>query len=167
MRNSLGDNDETLWEVRPDGSRMDPWMFTNSLTLVDNEGEVYIYSTGSKGGLNAIGQLCKIYGQEYRQRPGQVPIIELANDFYIHNTYGKTYVPVFEVVGWTDEGAIDVSNATEEPAELPPPPPPVPALARGQRAANPTPRATVAAPASREMMMMSHSISNGKRTPRF
>lgn len=160
-RSALGDNDPAMWEKDDrSGAPRDPWMFTNSLTLVDNEGETYIYSTGSKGGLNAIGQLCKAYGQEYRQRSGMVPIVELANDFYIHATYGKTYVPVFNLVGWTDEGAIEM-GATDEsgPAELPAPAP------KGQRAANPMPRAAAAAPPP--PAQRTSTTTSPSRAPRF
>lgn len=113
-RESLGDNDPALWEKDDrSGAPRDPWMFTNSLQMVDNAGEIYIYSTGSKGGLNAIGKLCKAYGLEYRMRPGMIPVIELANDFYMHAKYGKTYVPVFNLVGWTKADKLSLGDAAE------------------------------------------------------
>jgi hypothetical protein len=137
MRNSLGDPDPGMWEVGTDAKPRDPWVFTNQLQLIDAEGNLYLYSTNSKGGLNAIGQLCKAYGQERRQRPGMIPIVELSNDYYMHREYGKTYVPKFELVGWTEANTLDMDGG----AELPPPAA-EPAKATGQRAANPTKGAT-------------------------
>jgi len=110
-RDHLGDLDESLWELDDRGKPRDPWIFTNTLELATDDGEIYIYSTGSKGGLNAVGKLCKAFGLEYRQRPGMVPIVELGNDFYMHATYGKTYFPVFTLVGWTN--AEDPSTAPQ------------------------------------------------------
>jgi hypothetical protein len=145
MRNSLGDPDPGMWEVGTDAKPRDPWVFTNQLQLIDAEGNLYLYSTNSKGGLNAIGQLCKAYGQERRQRPGMIPIVELQNDFYMHREYGKTYVPKFELVGWTEANTLDMDG--EAAAELPPPAA-EPAKAPGQRAVNPPPAAKAAATTS-------------------
>lgn len=118
QRNELGDLDEKLWDSDDKGNPRDPWQFTNVIEFVSTEGETYIYSTGSKGGLGAIGKLCKAYGKEYRQRPGQVPVIDLERDSYNHKTYGKTYFPVFNLVDWVDEDALD-AIAGEKPAEEP------------------------------------------------
>jgi hypothetical protein len=159
MRNSLGDPDPGMWEVGTDAKPRDPWVFTNQLQLIDAEGNLYLYSTNSKGGLNAIGQLCKAYGQERRQRPGMIPIVELQNDFYMHREYGKTYVPKFELVGWTEADTLDMDGETREQvtitaadvgdvaAVL------GPKAAPGQRAANPTKGATAPSP------------GNGAKTP--
>lgn len=150
-RASLGDMDQSLWE-RDDrsGQARDPWVFTNTLQLVDDAGESYTYSASSKGGLNAIGQLCKVYGQEYRQRPGMVPIVELGGDSYMHSNseYGLIHTPVLKVVGWTDRAAIDVGGEGEAP----------PAPEKDQRAGPPTPAAATP-PTTRP--------SEPRRTPRF
>ena len=29
-------------------------------------------------------------------------IVELGGDFYMHQEYGKTHVPVFTIIGWAD-----------------------------------------------------------------
>jgi hypothetical protein len=117
-RDELGDNDPQLWDIGNDGKPLDPWQMTNILEMRDGEGEVYIYSTGSKGGVNAIGRLCKAYGELYRQKPGQVPIVELGKDYYNHPEYKRIYVPDFKIVGWADENSL-----TLEEEELPFDPP--------------------------------------------
>lgn len=124
QRNELGDLDESLWEKDDKGNLRDPWQFTNVIEFVNSDGETFIYSTGSKGGVGAIGKLCKAYGKEYRQRPGQVPIVTLDRDFYMHKKHGKTYFPVFTIVDWADEDALDAivgetPPKDEKPVEQP------------------------------------------------
>ena len=80
-----------------------------------------------------------------------LPIITLGRDSYVHPEYGKTYVPVFEIVGWTDadnpsvdgEGDDDVpfEPAVAEPSKAALPGP-------GQRAANPIPAGIAPSPGS-------------------
>lgn len=121
-REELGDNDKAMWErdaptpQNPNPPARDPWQYTNILELSSSE-ETFIYSTSSKGGIGAIGRLCKAYGHERRQRPGMVPVVELARDFYNHKTFGKTYFPEFNIVGWTDENNPSVEGDNED--ELP------------------------------------------------
>lgn len=112
-RDTLGDLDESKWETDDRGDPRDPWQLTNILELSDGE-ETYIYSTGSKGGIGAIGRLCKEYGKEYRLRPGMLPIIELGRDFYNHKKFGKTYFPEFKIVGWADENNPSLEGEGEE-----------------------------------------------------
>ena len=110
-RSALGDMDNQMWERDNQGKARDPWQFTNILELVDDQGEIFIYSTASKGGINALGRLCKQYGNLFKQKPGMAPILELGADFYMHTEYGKTWVPVFKIDGWANEATL----ASEEP----------------------------------------------------
>ncbi len=156
-RSSLGDMDQAMWETdQRTGAPRDPWQFTNTLQLVDNEGESYLFSTASKGGLGAIGALCKSYGQEYRQRPGMVPIVELGGDSYMHSNseYGLIHTPKLTIVDWAPEGALTIDPAGEQAPPLPPPA----AVPQGrQRAANPP----QAAP------QQSTTTTSPSRAPRF
>lgn len=115
-REELGDHDKSLWEMDDKDKPRDPWQLTNVLELTDQTGEVYIYSTSSRGGIGAIGRLCKEYGREYRMRPGMLPVIELGRDFYTHKTYGKTYFPEFTIVDWVDENEPFDDEAPVAPA---------------------------------------------------
>lgn len=132
-RSSLGDNDPERWAKDNAGKPRDPWQLTNILELVDQQGERYIYSTGSRGGINAIGRLCKEYGKLHRQRPGQVPIITLGNDSYMHREFGKTYVPDFKIVSWANETALAAEAGAFDEIPFPPdvePTPQPPAAAK-------------------------------------
>jgi hypothetical protein len=109
-RNELGDNDKSLWEVDDQGVARDPWQLSNYLVLKEEEGdELYTFTTSSRGGLNAIGELCKSYGKEMRQRPDQYPIIALETDSYRHSNkaYGKIHVPALTIVDWIGKEAFD------------------------------------------------------------
>jgi hypothetical protein len=105
-RTELGDNDESQWESDDQGRRRDPWQMSNYLVLADPESkQLYTFTTSSRGGLGAVGELCKVYGKTIRQRPGQIPLVKLEVGSYKHRDpqLGRIKFPVFEIVGWTDE----------------------------------------------------------------
>lgn len=103
-RLDLGDLDKSTWARDKDDKPQDPWQFTNVLGLKDAKtGEEYTFSTSSRGGIGAIGQLCKEYGKLYRMKPGFLPVIELQVDSYKHSDYGKVWVPVLKLVDWVKE----------------------------------------------------------------
>ena len=109
VRSALGLTDPDEWERDKDDKPQDPWSFTNELPVANPEtGEQMIISMSSKGGIGAIGNLCKAYAKEYRQREGQVPVIALQRDSYKHKEYGKTYVPVLTIVDWMANSAVPV-----------------------------------------------------------
>jgi hypothetical protein len=66
-------------------------------------GDLYTFSTSSKGGLNAIAELCIEYDGGLRKHPGQDPVIALRVSSYQHKNreYGRIKNPVLEIVGWT------------------------------------------------------------------
>jgi hypothetical protein len=125
-RKELGDLDKTLWERDPNGQEQDPWQLTNYLPMrrIDN-GEIYTFATNTKGGLAAIGELCKVYGKEMRRRPDQDPVIALDASSYQHRerSIGRVHVPVLnKIVDWVDKDGGDSSggNGSNEPPQSPP-----------------------------------------------
>jgi hypothetical protein len=114
-RDQLGYTDQALWETDADGKAQDPWTFTNELPVVDPEtGEQLMLSMSSKGGIGAMGNLCKAYGKEYRQRDGLVPLIKLDRDSYVHPVYKKVYVPVLPIVDWIANTGVPSPQAKED-----------------------------------------------------
>ena len=111
-RKELGDDDESLWDVDDDNKPRDPWQFSNHLVLRtvgtdgSDEKDLFTFATSSRGGINAIGELCKAYGKMMRQKPDEYPIIELGVDSYNHSNkqYGRIKIPLLELVDW--EGKI-------------------------------------------------------------
>lgn len=119
-RDSLGYTDQSDWETDDDGKPQDPWTFTNELPMADPEtGEQMTFAASSKGGIGGIGNLCKAYGKEYRQREGMVPVIELARDSYVHPKYKKLYVPVLPIVDWMANDGVPQPAPKSDDAETP------------------------------------------------
>jgi len=122
-RDALGYTEESEWELDDENRPKDPWKFTNELPMAyPDDGEQLTFSASSKGGIGAIGNLCKAYGRERAQRAGKVPVIALGRSSYMHPVYKKTYVPVLNIVDWIDNSGIpapasEEEDATEKPAE--------------------------------------------------
>jgi hypothetical protein len=117
-RDALGFANQTEWETDKEGKPIDPWSFTNELPVADPEtGEQMTMSMSSKGGIGAIGNLCKAYGKEYRQCEGLIPIIELGRDSYVHREYSKVYVPVVTIVDWVENGSVPDAPVKESAPE--------------------------------------------------
>jgi hypothetical protein len=156
-RSELGHLDQSLWDTFDDGRPRDPWQFSNSLVMTDLETEeLYTFSTSSKGGLGAIGELAKVYGKHIRLHPAELPVVELDVGSYLHKdrSKGEIRFPVFKVTSWVPADklpAIDGSNdgngsggEAQQALALPeaaPPPPDV----QAPLAPKPTPRPAVSA----------------------
>lgn len=131
-RNTLGDDDKARWEVDDQGRERDPWQFSNYLILKtpgeQGEDALFTFTTSSRGGLNAIGELCKAYGKAMRQRPDELPIISLGVGSYQHSNkaFGRIKFPTFEVVGWAPrsefaEALADTTTTDQATEEKPAP----------------------------------------------
>jgi hypothetical protein len=122
-RAELDDNDPEAWETDDNGERRDPWQFTNYLILVDQKEKApFTFTTSSKGGLGAVGELCKHYGKAMRERPNDYPIVELGVGSYQHRekALGRIKFPVFKPVGWSAKAPLVKlleGAATPEPEE--------------------------------------------------
>src|SRR5262249_39912233 len=104
-RTELGDNDKSQWETDDQGHPRDPWQFTNELVLIEVEGgKTYTFTTSSRGGIGAIGELCSAYGKAMRQQPDRVPVIELDVGSYQHSNraFGRIKFPIFKIVDWAN-----------------------------------------------------------------
>lgn len=116
-RNELGDTDQDQWEVGEDGQSRDPWQFTNYLLLQDEDKELFTFTTSSTGGRNAIGDLCIKYGKMMRQKPNELPIIELGVGSYMHSNkaFGRIKYPTLSIVSWVPKSKfVQVDQATTE-----------------------------------------------------
>jgi len=121
-RNELGDTNQSEWEVDDQGRPRDPWQFSNYIVMKTpgedaSEEHLFTYATSSKGGLGAIGALCRDFGKEMRVRPTQFPIVRLGSDSYRHPEYGRTYVPLIKIVRWEEKSEFESVTApsSEEP----------------------------------------------------
>jgi hypothetical protein len=53
VRTDLGDTDKSLWETDDKGEPKDPWQFTNYLSLMDADGNLFTFTTSSRGCLGS------------------------------------------------------------------------------------------------------------------
>jgi hypothetical protein len=70
------------------------------MTGVNDDGVVYTFTTSSKTGRGAVGEILKDYGHHIRQHPDEYPVVELQRRSYIHPKFGEQRVPVLKRVGW-------------------------------------------------------------------
>lgn len=88
----------------------------------DDEGAEVLYKTASYGGKSAVVSLLDaIRKRAATERVFVFPVLELQVDHYNHSKWGKTYTPVFEIVGWAN--ANGELSATEELTEVEAPAP--------------------------------------------
>jgi len=115
-RNELGDDDSEQWEVNEDGEARDPWQMTNYLLLLDSDSQPYTFTTSSRGGLNAIGELCKHYGKQMRQHIDEFPVIEIGVGSYQHanKAYGRIKYPTLTIVSWSPKSVFDELTAAKD-----------------------------------------------------
>jgi hypothetical protein len=103
-RADLGDTDKSLWDTDERGDPKDPWQLANELPMVmrTDTGKVFTFTTSSRGGLGALGELCKVYGRHMRANPNEYPIVRLDVGSYMHpnKAFGRIKYPKFEVIGW-------------------------------------------------------------------
>ena len=71
----------------------------------------------SSGGLNAIADLCKVYGRKMREHPNEYPVVALKVGSYKHAEWGKVHVPVFIVTGWAPKSSFADNLATNDITE--------------------------------------------------
>jgi hypothetical protein len=121
-RSDLSHNDKSQWDTFDDGRPRDPRQFTNTLVLVDLEtGDFFTFSTTSRGGLDAVGQLALKYGEHMRQKPDEMPIVELGSGSYRHSnkSYGEIRFPVLKIVDWAPLKDLPVLDAGQQLELLP------------------------------------------------
>lgn len=96
---------ETLREVKDENGEVCEYMQQISFQLQclsgADEGEQVRYKATSVGGMNASKELLgEIIKQLDLDDQNPVPVLVLGSDSYNHKVWGKTFVPVFEIVDW-------------------------------------------------------------------
>jgi len=94
------------------GDRKDPWSFINTLVFISPlpEASIYTYSTSSRGGFNAIGELCR----QHAKAPDETyPLVKLETGSYQHKdrSIGRVKFPVLEIVKHVARGPYDAELA--------------------------------------------------------
>ena len=106
-REDCGDTDRNAWDLDSNGAVIDPWQMTNMLPFKSPEtGEEFVFTTGSKGGIGAVGKLAMSFGRQHDKRENQLPVVELGASSYRHKTYGEVHVPRFKILDWVNEASL-------------------------------------------------------------
>jgi hypothetical protein len=117
-RSELGDNDPEQWEEKDaSGAPRDPWQLTQYLPAVDESGELFTFSTSSRGGIGAIATLARAYARGRAAHPDAFPVVELGVDAYQHSNsaYGRIRVPTLKLVGWESKGTFFTAAGIDAP----------------------------------------------------
>ena len=96
---------ESKWEVDSDGSARDPWQFTNYVVFISPESsDIFTFTTASRGGINAVADLCKAHDRVIRRQSGCYPLVSLESDSYQHKikSRGRIKIPRFQLVRYVD-----------------------------------------------------------------
>lgn len=102
------------------------------LRCMDGEdaGVEVLYKASSRGGLNAIDKLLSALQVQLANTPSHpCPVVQLQCDSYQHAKYGRIYIPVLDVVDWSDMSGNLQSDlgGTIAPPQATPAPQPKPA----------------------------------------
>ena len=103
-RSELDEYSSDTWETGSDGDIRDPWQFTNTIVLIDPATKaIYTFSANSRGGLDAIGKLCRDHAK--KSPAGTYPVIRLEVGSYQHRdkTIGRVKFPIFEVIKFVQD----------------------------------------------------------------
>jgi hypothetical protein len=101
-RDSLGDTDETNWEIGLSGRPTDPWQFQILLPLQDTKtGELLIFGTSSITGRRACDSMISTCSRMQRAEPDYYPIVRLDVSGFEHRDerIGWVRTPAFTRVG--------------------------------------------------------------------
>ena len=95
-------DESSLTEHGPYETEGEGWKRAASVGVRDTEtGEEFIYSPTSQGGRHALGGLAKQFAYRLAQNSNTcIPKVQLSSEWYPHKQYGKTWKPIFRVLGW-------------------------------------------------------------------
>ena len=103
LRDCLGDLDKSKWENGLDNQPADPWLHQMNIVLQNTETqELFTFSTSSKTGRRAVGNLLRHFQRMGRTRPDELPVVKLGKGGFQHKDTRVGWVdcvPVFVVVG--------------------------------------------------------------------
>lgn len=151
----LGEEMRSMFDAKPNKDALPdyghPWeeQLTFQLRCIsgEDEGEQTLYKTSSQGGKRAVLAITDAVSEQLdKDMSNPVPVIVMKNDHYKHKQWGKTYVPIFEVVGWMGMDGVEGDGqpeAEDGSDDVPLAPAPAPAPVR-RRAAAPAADARVA-----------------------
>ena len=116
-RASLGDTDESKWEMGLSGHPADPWQHQVSLVFQQTGGgELFTFVTGSITGRKACGNLLRHAERMKRTHPDELPVVKFAKGGFKHkdSRVGWVDVPLFTVVGRAPRDSVAKPDTSTE-----------------------------------------------------
>jgi hypothetical protein len=101
-RESLGELDKTKWDLGLDNAPQDPWQHFIYLVLQNTAtAELFTFTTSSKTGRRAVGNLLCHFDRMKKSHPDDLPRVRLSAGGFEHkdSRIGWVAVPLFIVVG--------------------------------------------------------------------
>ena len=99
-REQLDDTDPRDWPIGLSGKPEDPWKHEQMIVLRRPATlELLTFSTMSKTGRRAVGNLLRHYDRLQVSNPGAFPVVRLKPGGYQDSRYGWVHTPMFVVVG--------------------------------------------------------------------
>lgn len=120
-RSDLDDDQSDRWETDRDGDLVDPWQFTNQIVFIDPATKgIFTFSTSSRGGFNAIADLCKLHAMA-PARSYAIVSLDVGSYQHADKTIGRVRFPVFAPVGRVDATPYDEALARSRGENASPP----------------------------------------------
>jgi hypothetical protein len=130
-RGELGYHDKEAWPKDSNGEPRDPWQPALYAPVMDAEGEIATFTTGSVSGIKSYHRLLRRYATHAARHPGFYPLVKLQASFFKHSdkSIGKVFYPDFEPAGYVERTefvealeamGVTAANAPEQ-AALPAP----------------------------------------------
>lgn len=121
----LGEAMATIFATQVDRANLpetgQPWKQQVGMMLVclsgTDKGTQVVYKNTSIGGTRAFGDLLNavIARSDSGEEKEVCPIVVLERDSYQHKKYGRTFTPIFKIVGWAAPDATEPTAAAKEP----------------------------------------------------
>jgi hypothetical protein len=103
-RAELGHHDKALWDLDAKCAARDPWQQAIYAPIMDANGEISTFTTGSASGIKSVHRLLRRYATHAARHPDVYPLVKLKKGFWVHQdkAIGKVFFPDFEPAGWVE-----------------------------------------------------------------
>jgi hypothetical protein len=109
-RDTLGDDDEGMWQLGLNGHPQDPWLHQICLVVQRGDnGELFTFTTQSITGRRAVGNLLRAYDRMRKTHRDMNPVIRFRTGGFNHRDerVGWVSTPRFDVVGRVKKDSSD------------------------------------------------------------
>jgi hypothetical protein len=116
-RDTLGDDDEEVWEIGLNGQPQDPWQFQILLPLLSTaDDELFVFQTTSITGRRACDTVIRMCGRMQAKEPDDYPVVRLRISGFEHKDerVGWIKTPAFDRVGKAPKSNAVLADTSRE-----------------------------------------------------